>query len=102
MDPSKIPRCLDRRRHRPRVQRRTSRAITLVSNHQRHTQAYSEVVPKELHNQGAVLVGFFVQCVEFSNGIIKRLQVVSLLRLKDVCNTCLARWQARSGEFKIS
>lgn len=34
----------------------------------------SEIVPKQLHDQGAVFVGLFIQCVQFSNCFIKCLQ----------------------------
>ena len=35
---------------------------------------YCQVVSKQLHNQSAIFVGVLLQCVQFSNGIIKCLK----------------------------
>lgn len=38
------------------------------------SSTYSEVVPKQLHDQGAVFVGLLIQCVQFSNRFVKCLK----------------------------
>ena len=39
-----------------------------------HTQPHRQVVSEELHDQGAVLIGFLGQVVQLRDGIVKRLQ----------------------------
>lgn len=38
------------------------------------SSTYSEIVPKQLHDQGAVFVRLFIQCIQFGNGLIKCLK----------------------------
>lgn len=38
------------------------------------SSTYSEIVPKQLHDQGAVFVRLFIQCIQFSNGLIECLK----------------------------
>lgn len=38
------------------------------------SNTYSEIVPKQLHDQGAVFVRLFIQCIQFSNCFIKCLK----------------------------
>ena len=71
-----------------------------------------QVVPQQLHDQGAVLVAVLVQSVQLRDGVIKglKLNVLGLLVYMRRLNfmfiilkiTCLASWQALSGEDMIS
>lgn len=38
------------------------------------SSTYSEIVPKQLHDQRAVFVRLLIQCIQLSNCFIKRLQ----------------------------
>lgn len=50
----------------------------------KHQITYSQVVSQELHDQSAIFIRIFFHCIQFSNGIIKCLNLSLSLQFKQL------------------